>query len=63
MSDFLADLDIQTIGVVALSLVLGFLMVWTILSARAKERVNEEERKAGPPAADETSGPSDRSEG
>jgi hypothetical protein len=41
MSEIAADLDLQTLGVVGLGLVLGFVIVWSILSARSVDRAGK----------------------
>jgi hypothetical protein len=41
MTERAAGLDWQTIGIVGLCLVLGFVIVWTVLSARSSERTGE----------------------
>ena len=41
MTELLAGLDWQTVGIVGLCLVLGFVIVWTVLSARSSDRAGE----------------------
>lgn len=41
MTEILADLDLQTLGIIGLCLVLGFVIVWTILSARSADHAGK----------------------
>ena len=41
MTDMLAGLDLQTLGIIALGLVLGFVIVWTTLSARSADQAEK----------------------
>ena len=41
MTELAADVDWQTVGIVGLCLVLGFVIVWTVLSARSSDRAGE----------------------
>jgi hypothetical protein len=46
MTELAADLDWQTVGIVGLCLVLGFAIVWTVLSARSSDRAGEGNEKS-----------------
>ena len=53
MTEIAAGLDLRTLGIIGLGLVLGFVIVWTILSARSADRAghpaNEKSIGAGEP--------------
>jgi hypothetical protein len=38
VSELVAGLDLKTIGIMALCLVIGFVIVWTVLSARSEDK-------------------------